>query len=101
MMDSYLNSLVGKLFKIIPMKEDESDTLPFYVNSLSIEINGGMITFPLLASNDKYITIANIINCLNKETFAFEIVKREIFKAISLTKKIISSLEDSIDVHVG
>lgn len=101
MMEYYLNSLVGKLFKIIPLKENETDTLPSYIDSLSIEINGGMITFPVLASNDKYITIANIINCLNKEAFAFEIVKREVFKAIGQTEKIISSLEGNTNVQLG
>ena len=84
---SFIKSLTGKIYKILPMKEDElkgkTVHLNEYINSLSIEIIGATKTFPELVNEDGYISIINIINFMNNNEFDFKICKREVFKMLN------------------
>jgi hypothetical protein len=87
-MDIYLDFLIGKLFKILPLREIESDSLPEYLDSLWIEMSGAYFTFPELQSNIEYISILNIIGYLTTHKVSVKQCKREVFKMIRLCEKL-------------
>ena len=88
-MNSYLNSLIGKLFKILPLKEETSnEVFHAYVDSLWIEMSGACKTFPVLWSDAIYISLLIIVGYLSMEDVELSRCRREVFQAIDLVKKI-------------
>lgn len=89
MLSSYLNSLIGKLFKIIPLKEESSkEDFHAYVDSLWIEMSGACKTFPVLWDSPKYITLLNIVGFMSMNDVELSRCRREVFQAIDIVKKI-------------
>lgn len=83
-LDIYIKSLVGKFYKIIPMKEENNKNLNVYLDSLSIELSGGLYTFGILKESSQYTTLRNIINYFINNEYTFSQCKREVFKAIEI-----------------
>lgn len=81
----FLDSLTNKIFKILPLKEQNNDFLFSYLNSLQIELIGALITFPKLKNNSNYLSIINATNFLGDNTFSNQQCKREVFKIINET----------------
>lgn len=81
----FLDSLTNKIFKILPLKEQNNDYLFSHLNSLQIELIGALVTFPELKKNTNYLSIINIINYLGDYSFTKEQCTREIFKIINET----------------
>lgn len=88
-MNSYLKDLIRKLKKIITLKEQENPYVLDYIDSLSIDIEGSMITYTPLNECNRYITVLNIVNYLSQNDVEFPKCKREVFKAIDEVKKIL------------
>lgn len=88
--ESFVNSLRGKIFKIIPIHEDGNDTLDKYIESLLVEMRGGAINFPNIGANPHYITALNIVAFFNEQhdDIDLSVYKREVFKAINEINKI-------------
>lgn len=97
----FIKSLTGKIYKILPMKEDELQGkivhLKDYINSLSIEVIGAIKTFPELSNEDNYISVVNIINFMNDNEFDYKICKREVFKMLNF----LNLIEDRLAVQDG
>lgn len=90
-LSSYLNGFVGNIFKILPLWEQHEPTLNKYLTSLQVELTGCYRFYPDLATNSDFPTLLNILEWLkSKEASEKSAVKREIFKAISICKKIAS-----------
>lgn len=86
---SFLKSMIqSQLFKILPMKEEENKYLCDYLDSLFFELLGGLYVFEELGKHVEYIRILNTVSFLREETFDAKQCKREVFKMISLAKKI-------------
>ena len=51
MISKFLNGLVGAIYKILPLKEDENSYLSDYLDSLVVQLKGALETYPELASN--------------------------------------------------
>ena len=45
---SQLRHLISKIFKILPLKEDDNDNLVDYIDSVSIQLEGAKITSKFL-----------------------------------------------------
>lgn len=88
-MSIFLGGLLGKLKKIIYLKDENNPYIKKYIQSLSVEISGSQITFPELKQIGRYTTILNIVNYLSVSSFTFEECKREVFKAQDELRKII------------
>lgn len=60
---NYLISLRGDVFKLLPMRESELKGLDNhtheYVGSLVINLEGAMVTYPVLATQKKYLYVIN------------------------------------------
>lgn len=85
--DKYKNKLVDRVYKILPMKEEESITLNKYMTSLISELVGAV---EVLNDVDKKGNIVSVIFVLENliEEQDRDIIKREIFKVIDTIKKI-------------
>jgi hypothetical protein len=93
LLDNYFDLLINKLFKVIPMKENNSNTLNEYLRSLRIEILGYISLSELFNNDAKFLSIVNTIEYLSNNEINEKICKREIFKCISIIEKIKKSLE--------
>jgi hypothetical protein len=77
----YLDRLIGRVFKIIPMNEEDCDTLDVYVDSLAREVFGNSSIF----LGDELLTIVGTLKGLNFKNH--KELKRDIFKTIDLITK--------------
>lgn len=86
---NYMRSLVDRFFKILPLWEDGEETLPEYLDSMLIELSGFRSMMFALHHDQDYVTLIAIVQYLidNPET-PTRVVKREVFRAISVCNKL-------------
>lgn len=89
LLNNYLHTLVNKFFKILPIKENEEDSLVTYMRSLQIEILGCKELIVAL-QNDAYIValLSKLQYLIDNPNCDVSIVKREVFAAISICNKL-------------
>jgi len=85
---NYFQFLIGKTYKILPMKEESCDTLNTYLESYQRELIGNKNLFTTLVNEPMFITILNTIQYLISEDYSVDICKNEVFKCIHLFEKI-------------
>lgn len=90
----YFDRMVGRIYKILPLKESGELTLPEYLDSLVTEMTGVEI-MEGLADQPYYVSIAATVTFLSKNIDSCEPakVKREVFRLINLCKKLRSYYE--------
>lgn len=90
--DNYLEAITGRVFKVLPMKEQElrgfAVYLRDYLSSLAIEMVGASTTFECLGIDTDYIAVVNTMNGLASADYDVIQIKREVFKALNLLNKI-------------
>lgn len=84
----YMDTLTGKLFKVIPLKESNNEHLIEYLDSLSVELIGAYDLYSELLLNKKYLILVNTINYLLNNKCEFKKCRREILKCINIVEKI-------------
>lgn len=92
-LDSYLHNLINKVYKILPMKEEQCDTLTSYILSLENELIGCYELWDILDNIPQFLAVINIIKYLSIEEYDISTCKREVFKAIHLIEKVIKDIE--------
>lgn len=82
----YLSSLKGKVYKILPMKEEDDKGLKTYINSLCVELEGsvGVSTLPVTSESTEYIRVICVIKWLKENDFTVNVCRREIFKCLNI-----------------
>ena len=85
----YINALVNKFVKILPIKENEEHTLHTYLKSLQAELLGCKGLIKKVNDDPLLLTMIAILQFLidNPECSKSE-VKREVFRAISICNKL-------------
>lgn len=87
----YIRSMVGKVYKILPLKEEfdagEDTHFKEYIDSLCADAMGALETFPELRLMPAYITVLNDLQFLNMCDFDHSTCKREVFKMIRLLQQ--------------
>ena len=84
----YFEFLINKTYKILPLKEEKSDTLKSYLESYQRELIGNMDLIPLLVDEPKFITLLNTMQFLISEEYSDKVCKREVFKCIRILEEI-------------
>jgi len=85
----YFSSLVNRVFKILPIREREENTLPVYLDSLTMELMGCKSLFPRLSEDGSYISLLSTIRYIHDNPdLPLPTVRREVFRAISVCKKV-------------
>ena len=93
MVDDFLDGLVGKVYKILPLSESDNSYLNDYLDSLLIQLNGAFATYPVLSKSDKYVSIVNTINFFSNNKISHKQCKREVFKCIDIIGKLKSEVK--------
>lgn len=88
MVENYLCGLVNQFFKILPIKESGEPSLNEFMNSLQLELIGFKSLMTELGNDSMYLSLLSILQYLIDNDCETAIVKREVFKAISICKKL-------------
>lgn len=89
MLSQYFERLIGRMYKILPLKEAQECTLSIYLNDLLNEMLGvELITS--LEDQPYYVSLLGIVSYLsdNIDECPTEKVRRDVFHAINLCKKL-------------
>jgi hypothetical protein len=84
--------MINSTYKVLVMKDVEDSNLQIYLDSLCIQLLGGLETFSELKSNQKYISVVNIIQYLRINDFDKKTCKREILKSTNILDKLSKQL---------
>lgn len=89
LVSKYLSSLIGQFYKILPIKESGEPSLGKYMDSLQREMIGCQNLIIALNHDELYLSLLSILQYLiDNEDCDASIVKTEVFKAISICKKL-------------
>ena len=85
----YLDGMVGRVYKILPLKEADEPTLDQYIESMQLELTGNKELLCPLREDSRYVTLLGIFQYLRNHHGEMDArsVKREVFKAIGLVKQ--------------
>ena len=86
---NYFRNLVNHFFKILPIREQNEESLTTYMQSLQAELLGCKELVSAIQNDASYLTLLSILQYLidNPECTVRE-VKREVFRAISICNKL-------------
>lgn len=85
----YLRALINKVYKILPMYEEENKNLRSYLQSLEREMAGCYKLYESLCDNAQFLSLIAIIRFLHAEDYTQQVCKQEVFKAIRLIEDIV------------
>ena len=85
---NYYDFLIGKVFKVLPMKEENNSDLKKYLESLQREIIGNMTLISDLKCDGYFIALLNKIQFLIGNNYENDVCKSTVFECIDLVKKL-------------
>lgn len=85
--NSSLKRLTDKVFKILPMREEECDTLDVYVHSLLRELIGSKKLVEGLMYEDEFMSLISTLEGLADNNVDLEVCKSDVFKSLGIIKK--------------
>lgn len=88
MFDRYLKGLVNQFFKILPIKESGEPSLNEFMRSLQVELLGFGSLMSFIKNDSMYLSLLSILQYLIDNECDVPTVKREVFKSISICKKL-------------
>ena len=90
LLENYFRTLVNQIYKILPMREAESQSLSKYIWRLSAEIAGGAGMYPRLQDDSYYASLLNILQYLNEHNkeCTVEQTKQLVFEGIRICEKL-------------
>jgi hypothetical protein len=91
--ENYFKSLVSKVFKILPLREENVSSLNQYIESLLRELIGNQELADAIKHNEHFLALCGTLQNLLKES-DIKTYKTDVFKCINLVKKIQSSMKD-------
>ena len=84
----YFDFLINRTFKILPLKEENSETLIAYLESFQRELIGSKDLFSSLINEPKFISVLSSIQFLIDEEYSQAVCKKEVFKCIHILEEI-------------
>lgn len=93
----YLDILINSVFKILPLYEEKNVGIKTYVESLLFELYG-LDKVINIENSYEYISLLSTLESIKKEVANPDsdkkVIKREVFKCISIIKNAIGKLEN-------
>ncbi|MEG1502109.1 MAG: hypothetical protein RR370_01830 [Synergistaceae bacterium] len=86
--ENFLHRLVGKFFKIMPLKEEKSPTLKLYLTSLKIDIIGCSELIKDMNYDDRFLELLNVLQYFLSHEYDQKTCHREVMKCIAITKRL-------------
>lgn len=85
----YMDCLVGRFYKILPMWENKDGTVTLYIISLLNELCGSVWLSEALENDHEYLSLISVLRwMLDNGAKSSEDVRREVFHCISICKRI-------------
>lgn len=91
LLQAYINGMISKVYKMLPMKQEGIETLSKYIESTLREFIGQKELVDELKSNGEFQSILGVMESLLKQD-DFRIFRSDIFKIINLIERLKSSL---------
>lgn len=86
---NYFRNLVDLFFKILPLKESGEESLNTYMQSLQSELLGCKELIDAIHNDSMFLTLVSILQYLiDNPECDVRVVKREVFRAISICNKL-------------
>ncbi len=85
---NYLNFLTNKVFKILPIFENEPNTLREYLESLLLELAGTKSVVVKLKHDVNFLSLISILQYISQNKCNHKTIKRETFKCIGIINKL-------------
>lgn len=85
---NYFDSLIGKFYKILPLKEKHENTLNTYLDSLKSELIGYTNLFVEFKKEPQFISLLSILQFLIDGQYNDIVCKREVFRSIRIINHI-------------
>lgn len=84
-LDSYLKSLVGRIYLIVPLKEENCPTLKEHIERINRELYGLM---ELVDSDSPYVItmVCLLENLINEDDF--NVLRHDVFRCCDLASKL-------------
>lgn len=96
---SYLETLKNRLFKIIPLFEENNEGIYKYIDSLLFELGGMIYVVKELKNNSMFLSLIATLESLLDESLAGEynisLVRREVFRCLNIVEKLQQRLVNS------
>lgn len=89
----YLKALINKVYKILPMYEEENKNLRSYLQSLEREMTGCYQIYQSACKDANFLSVIGIVRYLHTEDYDQHICKQEVFKAIRIIENIVERTE--------
>lgn len=89
MVSNRLSCLINQFYKILPIKENNPDTLKKYARSLLREMLGLKDLIVLINNDAMYASLLSILQYMISNECSVEDVRSDVFKSIALIKKLI------------
>ena len=84
----FLKTLIGSVYKILPMYDSKDPNLHNYLDSLYVQLVGGYEYYEELNYNQSFQSIINIIQYFRTHEFDKKTCKREVLKATNVLDKL-------------
>lgn len=88
MLCNYFNKLIGKFFKIIPLKEMGEPSLNEFMKSLRSELLGCQELIYKLSDDSMMLSLIATLEYLIEKDCELAEIRKEVFKAISICKQL-------------
>ena len=89
LVNNYCQNLINMFYKILPMKEHGEDTLNTYMDSLMFELVGAKGVMVALRNDALFLSLIAILqSMIDQPDCEVPVVKREVFRAISICNKL-------------
>ena len=86
--ENYLKFLIGRIYKILCMQEENNPNLSVYLEGLQRELIGNSNLLLAIRYDGDFLTLLNKIQFLIYDSSNHKIVKKEIFECIAIIKKL-------------
>lgn len=84
----YLKALIGRFYKILPIKESGEPSLKKYMQSLQREMIGCQSLITTLNYDELYLALLSLLQYLIENDCDIATVRCEVFKAINICEKL-------------
>lgn len=92
LISNYLDSLVNRFFKILPIREENEESLGVYLNSFQQELIGCKDLITALNNDALFLSLLSSLQYLiDNPECPVQTVRRNVFNSISVCKKLKSN----------
>ena len=84
----YLKTMIGSIYKILPMYDNKDLTLHDHLDSLYVQLVGASEFYEELKYNQRFYSIINIIQYFRTNEFDKKTCKREVLKCTNILDKL-------------